>query len=63
MENGIETALCEWWLTDSDFLLNYMEFEDWRDAMEDSILWDQIELWETWHEEEVLYNKVWDEFR
>ncbi|KXJ84777.1 hypothetical protein Micbo1qcDRAFT_154686 [Microdochium bolleyi] len=73
MENGIDTALLEWWLADTQFFLDYMYFKDRRDAMEESMLWDQIEFWETWHGvggdgkprqlsrvEEVLYAEAWD---
>jgi hypothetical protein len=49
LDDGIYTSLCDWWLSDIDFSLDYSEFEEWRDVMEDSITWDLIDFWETWH--------------
>lgn len=69
LDDGIDTSLCDWWLSDIDFFLDYEEFEEWRDVTEDSMTWDLIEFWETWHDvdcdgtirelsakEEFLYN-------
>lgn len=50
LDDGIDTSLYDWWLSDIDFCLGYEEFEEWRDATEDSMTWDLIELWETWHD-------------
>jgi hypothetical protein len=71
LEDGIKTALYDWWLSDIDFHLDNEEFEEWRDAKEDSMTSDLIEFWETWHNvncdgtiaeiperEKMLYNKV-----
>ena len=46
LDDGINTSLYDWWLSDIDFL----GYEDWRDVTEDKIAWDLIELWETWHD-------------
>jgi hypothetical protein len=58
------------WLEDTNFL-DYENFMEWRDEIEDDISWDQIEFWETWHDvgcdrltrelygqEKLLYNKA-----
>ena len=50
LDDGIDTSLCDWWLSDLDFFLDYKEFEEWREVTEDSMMWDLIELWETWHD-------------
>jgi hypothetical protein len=50
LDNGIGTALYDWWLSDIDFSLDYEEFREWRDMMEDSMTWNLIEFWETWHD-------------
>ncbi|CAG8982554.1 hypothetical protein HYALB_00002336 [Hymenoscyphus albidus] len=49
LEDGIDTSLHEWWLSDVDIFLSYQEFEELRDVTEDSIVWDQIDFFETWH--------------
>lgn len=49
LKNGIDTSLYDWWLSDFDSLLEYEEYEEWRDMMEESMTWDLIELWETWY--------------
>ena len=54
-----------------DFFLDYEEFKEWRDMTEDSMTWDLIEFWETWHDvncdgiikelsakEKLAYNKA-----
>lgn len=50
LDEGIDISLHDWWLTDLDFCLDCEEFEEWRDMTEDSITWDLIEFWETWHD-------------
>ncbi|KAH6684762.1 hypothetical protein B0J14DRAFT_664750 [Halenospora varia] len=70
LDDGIDTSLCDWWLSDIDFFLDYEEFKEWQDVMEDSMTWNLIEFWETWHDvdsdgaikelsakEKLLYNK------
>ncbi|OBT88857.1 hypothetical protein VE02_01922 [Pseudogymnoascus sp. 03VT05] len=47
LDDGINTSLCDWWLSDIDFI-DYEEFEKWRDETEDSIGWELIDFWETW---------------
>ena len=49
LEDGIDTALCEWWLSDVDFWADCQEFYSWRDVTEEGIAWDLIDFWETWH--------------
>ncbi|KAL2060620.1 hypothetical protein VTL71DRAFT_9261 [Oculimacula yallundae] len=49
LDNGIDTALYDWWLSDIDSFPDYEEYEERRDAMEDGMIWDLIECWETWH--------------
>jgi hypothetical protein len=69
LDDGIDTSLYEWWLSDIDFFLDYKEFEEWRDVTEDSIAWDMIEFGEAWHdtigeyseEEKALYDKAKDQ--
>jgi hypothetical protein len=71
LDDGIHTSLYDWWLSDIDFFLDYEEFEERRDVMEDSITWELIEFWETWHDvdyngtfreisekEKLLYDKI-----
>jgi len=50
LDDGIDTSLCDWWLSDIDFFLDYEEFKEWRDVIEDSMTWNLIEFWETWHD-------------
>lgn len=50
LEDGIGTSLCDWWLSDMGFFLDYEEFKKWREVTEDSMNWDLIEFWETWHD-------------
>jgi hypothetical protein len=50
LDDGIDTSLCDWWLSDIGFFLDYEEFEEWRHVTEDSMTWDLIEFWETWHD-------------
>ncbi|OBT51809.1 hypothetical protein VE04_08748 [Pseudogymnoascus sp. 24MN13] len=49
LDDGIKTSLCDWWLSDIDFL-DYENFKGCRDETEDAIAWELIELWETWFE-------------
>jgi hypothetical protein len=68
-DEGIETALQDWWLTDFEFVVEYNEFVDWRDAMEGGMACEEFELWETCHgneapeqvpeeEERILWDKL-----
>ena len=50
LNEGIGAVLYDWWLADIDFFLDYKEFKEWQDVMEDGIVWDLIEFWETWHD-------------
>ncbi|KAK5562188.1 hypothetical protein LTR43_012217, partial [Exophiala xenobiotica] len=50
LQDGTETSLCEWWLADIDFFLDCEEFKEMRDVSQDSMTWDLIEFWETWHD-------------
>ena len=62
LDRGVDTALLDWWLADSDFASDYKEFKNWKEAMEDGMNWDLIELRETWHDEEeerVPWDLLW----
>ena len=37
LDTGIKAALYNWWLSDTDFFLDYEEFRKWRDVIEDSM--------------------------
>jgi hypothetical protein len=50
LEDGIDTSLYDWWLTAGNFLLDDDEFDEWRNVVEDNILDDLTEFWETWHD-------------
>ncbi|KIW21902.1 uncharacterized protein PV07_12688 [Cladophialophora immunda] len=50
LDDGIDTTLYEWWLSDIDFYLDYEEFKELRDVAEDSMTWDLIEFWEAWRD-------------
>ncbi|KAM0797760.1 hypothetical protein BDR22DRAFT_862258 [Usnea florida] len=50
LDDGIDTTLYDWWLSDVDFFQSYEEFERSREVMEDSITWDLIDFWEAWHD-------------
>ena len=50
LDDGINTSLCDWWLSDIGFFLDYKEFKERRDMTEESMNWDLIEFWETWHD-------------
>lgn len=71
LDDGIHTSLYDWWLSDIDFFLDHQEFKEWRDVMEDSMTWNLIDFWETWHDvdcegvikelsakEKLLYDKA-----
>lgn len=69
LDGEIETGLYDEWLEGLGFYLSLQEFEGWQDMMEDRILQDQIELWDSWHHldcdepserETLLRNKAWD---
>ncbi|KAK4041204.1 hypothetical protein C8A01DRAFT_34722 [Parachaetomium inaequale] len=49
MDRGVDTALVDWWLTDSDFVADYEDFQRWREAKVEEMAWEGIEFWETWH--------------
>ncbi|KAI4262699.1 MAG: hypothetical protein L6R42_002129 [Xanthoria sp. 1 TBL-2021] len=48
LEDGIDTCLYEWWLADIDFFQDHADFDEWRAGMEDAMIWDLIDLWESW---------------
>ncbi len=50
LDDGIDTSLCDWWLSDIDFSLDYKEFKKCQEVTEDSMAWDLIEFWKTWHD-------------
>ena len=50
LDDGINTSLCDWWLSDIGFFQAYEGFREWRELTEDSMTWDLIEFWETWHD-------------
>lgn len=52
MDDGIDTALIDWWLLDIDFVHAYKVHEDWKSVMENVILDGQVHLWEKWHFDE-----------
>jgi hypothetical protein len=47
LDDGIDTALSGWWLVDIDFFLRYKEFKSWQDVVEDGMISDLVEFWET----------------
>ncbi len=49
LDDGINTSLCDWWLSDISFFRDYEAFKEWREMIEDSMTSDLIEFWETWH--------------
>jgi hypothetical protein len=49
LDDGIDTCLHDWWLTDIDNFTEYEEFKEQRDVIEDSMICDLVEFWETWH--------------
>jgi hypothetical protein len=44
LDDGIDTSLCDWCLSDIHFYLDCEEFKEWRDVMEDSMTWNLIEF-------------------
>lgn len=52
MDDGIDTALIDWWLVDNDFVQAYKIYKEWKSMMEDVILDGQFHLWEKWHFDE-----------
>lgn len=44
LDDGIDTRLCDWWLS------HIAVFEEWRDETEKRMRWEPVELWETWHD-------------
>lgn len=50
LEEGINASLCDGWLKDGDLCQDYEEFKEYRNMMEDNIIDDLTEFWETWHE-------------
>lgn len=74
LDAGIETAIDEFWLSDTDVQKECREFEEWRGEMEDGMAWDLIGFWETWLEvgddgivrempgnDEVLLDRAWSQ--
>jgi hypothetical protein len=53
LEQGIDIALLDWWLEDSDYVRDFEEFENWKEMMEDGMNWDGIDILELWHGEEL----------
>jgi hypothetical protein len=47
LDDGIKTSLCDWWLSDIDFL-DYENFKECRDETEVAIAWELIDFGETW---------------
>lgn len=50
LDEGVNTSLYEWWLSDLEFFLEVEEFNERRDVTEDSMAWDLIDFCETWHD-------------
>ena len=48
LDDGIDTSLYEWWLSDIAFFLDYEAFKERREVIEDRISWDLIRFWEIW---------------
>lgn len=46
--DGIDTALIEWWLSDFDFLQKFGQFEEWQDIMTEMNIWNMTDFWEDW---------------
>lgn len=49
LDDGIETALIDWWLSDDVFGAEVKAFEEWRGEMEDGVAWELVDLWESWY--------------
>ena len=52
-EEGIEAILNDWWLADTEFFINLEAFEEWRDVQEESIVWDYVDYFEAWHDDDT----------
>ena len=50
LDDGINTCLYDWGLTEPELILDYEEFDEWRAVTEDSMIDDLIGFWETWHD-------------
>ncbi|KFX88766.1 hypothetical protein O988_08912 [Pseudogymnoascus sp. VKM F-3808] len=50
LDDGITTSLNDCWLASMDFFQAYEELKDKRDIIEDAILWELVEFWETWYD-------------
>ncbi|KAH8197131.1 hypothetical protein TruAng_008697 [Truncatella angustata] len=60
LDDGVDTALNDWWLADTSFFLRHKAFEDWRVAM----LCDTNNFCESWHDVDVgdtVGKILWDE--
>lgn len=53
LNQAIQTILCDWRLADTNFFIGLRAFEEWRDVLEDSIMSDYIDYFETWHDEKT----------
>lgn len=49
LDDGIHTALYEWWLADTEFCLDVSEFDEWRAEEEHGIVQDETDFWDTWY--------------
>ena len=54
LDDGIDTCLCDWWLSDVKFYQEYEKFNEWRQVTEDSMQWDLIDFWEAWHDDGII---------
>lgn len=43
-DDGIDVALMDWWLADTDFFQNYQWFKEWKSAEEESIQWNWVDI-------------------
>lgn len=50
LNDEIDINLCDWWLSNIGFFLNYKKFQKWQKATKDDMTWDLIEFWEFWHD-------------
>lgn len=74
LDDGVDTVLYDRWLADDRFFLDYEEFREQRDEIEDVITGNMMEFWEIWHDDvdydgtvreiskkaKVVYDKVMD---
>ncbi|KAG4418753.1 hypothetical protein IFR04_008115 [Cadophora malorum] len=49
LDDAIETALIDWWLSDDAFWGEVKAFEHWQDEVEDGMAWELMDVWETWY--------------